>query len=144
MPKYMLLLYFALVLTCFRLTNDGATYFRSEIIVVGFLHLVVLLFKVLLNHVLYIINELSHHTLLEISVRRFTKNGENLGQKTDSIRRWNIISIFGVWCHYVSTTEINFTMVWWNLVPNVGKLFHHFTEAAFWLSFLPCFGKTMH
>ena len=39
----------AFVLTCFRLTKDRATYFRPETIVVSFLHLMVLLFKVLLN-----------------------------------------------------------------------------------------------
>ena len=38
----------ALVLSCFRLTKGRATYFRPEIIVASFLHLMVLLFKVLL------------------------------------------------------------------------------------------------
>ena len=40
----------ALVLTCFRLTKGRATYFLPETIVVSFLHLMVLLFKVLFNH----------------------------------------------------------------------------------------------
>ena len=40
----------ALVLTCFHLTKGRATFFRPETIVVSFLHLMVLLFKVLSNH----------------------------------------------------------------------------------------------
>ena len=40
----------ALVLTCFRLTKGHAMFFRPERIVASFLHLMVLLFKVLLNH----------------------------------------------------------------------------------------------
>ena len=40
----------ALVLTCFRLTKGRATHFRPETIVASFLHLMVLLSKVLLNH----------------------------------------------------------------------------------------------
>ena len=39
----------ALVLTCFRLTKGRATFFRPETIVASFLHLMVLLFKVLLT-----------------------------------------------------------------------------------------------
>ena len=39
----------ALVLTCFSLMKGRAMYFRSEMIVASFLHLMVLLFKVLLN-----------------------------------------------------------------------------------------------
>ena len=39
-----------IVLTCFRLTKDRATYFRPETIVASFLLLMVLLSKVLLNH----------------------------------------------------------------------------------------------
>ena len=40
----------ALVLTCFRLKKGRATFFRPETIVASFLHLMVLSFKVLLNH----------------------------------------------------------------------------------------------
>ena len=40
----------ALVLTCFRLMKGRATYFRPETIVASFLHLMVLLFKILFNH----------------------------------------------------------------------------------------------
>ena len=40
----------ALVLTCFRLTKGQAVFFRPETIVASFLHLMVLLSKVLLNH----------------------------------------------------------------------------------------------
>ena len=40
----------ALVLTCFRLKKGRAMFFRPETIVVSFLHLMVLFFKVLLNH----------------------------------------------------------------------------------------------
>ena len=40
----------ALVLTCFRLMKGRATFFQPETIVASFLHLMVLLFKVLLNH----------------------------------------------------------------------------------------------
>ena len=39
-----------LVLTCFHLTKGRITHFRPEIIVASFLHLTVLLFKVLFNH----------------------------------------------------------------------------------------------
>ena len=42
----------ALVLTFFRLTKSRAMYFRPETIVESFLRLMVLLFKVLLNHTL--------------------------------------------------------------------------------------------
>ena len=38
-----------LVLTCLRLTNGRATHFQPETIVASFFHLMVLLFKVLLN-----------------------------------------------------------------------------------------------
>ena len=41
----------ALVLTCFHLTKGRATFFRSKTIFACFLHLIVLLFKVLLNHI---------------------------------------------------------------------------------------------
>ena len=40
----------ALVLTCFRLKKGRATFFRPEIIVASFLHLMMFFFKVLLNH----------------------------------------------------------------------------------------------
>ena len=39
-----------LVLTCFRLTKGPVTFFRPETTVASFLHYMVLLFKVLLNH----------------------------------------------------------------------------------------------
>ena len=38
------------VLNCFHLMKYRATYFQTETIVASFLHLMVLLFKVLLNH----------------------------------------------------------------------------------------------
>ena len=40
----------ALVLTCFRLKKGHVTFFRPETIVASFLHLMVLFFKLLLNH----------------------------------------------------------------------------------------------
>ena len=40
------------IYTCFRMKKDRATFFRSETIVASFLHLMVLFFKVLLNHTL--------------------------------------------------------------------------------------------
>ena len=49
--KLLLCCYFsALVLTCFRLKKGRAAFFRPETIVASFLHLMVLFFKVLLNH----------------------------------------------------------------------------------------------
>ena len=44
----------ALVLTCFRLKKGRATFFRPETIVASFLHSMVLLPKVLLNHSLVV------------------------------------------------------------------------------------------
>ena len=44
----------ALVLNCFRLTKSRAMYFRPETILASFLHVMVLLFKVLFNHLRYI------------------------------------------------------------------------------------------
>ena len=40
----------ALVLTCFRLTKGRVKFFRLETIVDSFFHLMVLFFKVILNH----------------------------------------------------------------------------------------------
>ena len=45
-----LLLYFSTRAYMFSRDEGSATYFRPEIIVVSFLHLMVLLFKVLFNH----------------------------------------------------------------------------------------------
>ena len=42
----------ALVLNCFRLKKDRATFFRPETIVASFLHWMVILLKVLFNHFL--------------------------------------------------------------------------------------------
>ena len=41
----------AFVLTCFRLTKGRNAYFRPKTIVANFLHLIVLLFKMLFNHI---------------------------------------------------------------------------------------------
>ena len=43
----------AQVLTCYRLTKDRATLFRPETTVASFLHLMVLFFKVKINHPSY-------------------------------------------------------------------------------------------
>ena len=48
--KIHILLLSALVFTCVRVTKIRARYFLNETIVVSFLHLMVLLFKVLFNH----------------------------------------------------------------------------------------------
>ena len=40
----------ALMLTCFRLTKDCATFFWPETIIANFLHLMVLFYKVIFNH----------------------------------------------------------------------------------------------
>ena len=47
---YIAVTFLALVLTCFCMTKGRATYFRPETIVASFLHLIVLLLKVLFIH----------------------------------------------------------------------------------------------
>ena len=44
-----------LLIVCFRLTKDRVTFFRPETIFASFLLLMVLFFKVLLNHTLGIV-----------------------------------------------------------------------------------------
>ena len=46
----------ALVLICFRLKKGRAAFFRPETIVASFLHLMVLFFKMLLNHLNYMLS----------------------------------------------------------------------------------------
>ena len=71
--------------------------------------------------------------LLEILVQIFNKRWQKFESKSWLlIRWWNILPAFGTRFPHVLTTEIYFTIVWRNLVPNVSRLFHHLT---FWSTF---------
>ena len=59
----------ALVLTCFRLTKGRATFFPPKTIIVSFLHLVVLFFKVILNHSSYCQFLVLHCLIINTSLR---------------------------------------------------------------------------
>ena len=52
---------------------------------------------------------------------------------------WNIFPLFYAQFRHVSPIEICFNMVWWNLVTNVGRLFHAFYGASFLTQFFICF-----
>ena len=71
----------ALVLTCFRLTNGRATYFRPETIVASFLHHMVFLFKVLFNHslqIFFFFNGIHVHRVKKFFDKNVQKNSYRL------------------------------------------------------------------
>ena len=54
-----------------------------------------------------------------------------MSQKDDEYDVETFYTKFGTLFHNVSSIGIGFTMVLWNLRPNVGNLFHYLTKPTF-------------
>ena len=69
----------ALMFNCFFLTKSRVTYFQPETTVASFLHFMVLLFKVLLNHTFLIVTRFVKFLLL-VSIQKLGIAGKNICQ----------------------------------------------------------------
>ena len=68
-----------------------------------------------------------------------TKHGKKLGEKVSSARWYNGLLIFGSRFHHSMIKPISTVETWWNRVWNVGRMFQHLMETAFFAQFFNIF-----